>query len=374
MKFRHRILNISKPIFYIFSAVLVAAFLIVTPRKTSAEDFVFVDGYGGDVNTAQDNMLHSLYGSISFGGHNVYDVSTTRRFIQRFDLSSIPSDATSTSAQVHYYKTGPYVPNQEVTCTLYSILEANAAWQPGTIYGGEATEGDSTWDALAADGSGGVQTPWAGSAGLSTPGVDYDPNPIGSFTIPYHASIEDEYIAELDTTRVQGWFGADNTNYGILMVCDGKAEYITTSEFSDTTRRPKLVVNYSDEATPPPPPQEPKEIQLVARPNDGTQTYFTLDGILENSTESTEIDSTRFIFSDGWTYFPYAGSGYSPITYSTTDGPSVTFLTEATTLDILTAGYPEAGSFDVYIDGVYSVTVNAYSDTFEYTTVPINLE
>ena len=43
----------------------------------------YVDGYGGNIFTSQDNMLHSGAPTINFGGHDVYDVSQIRKFLQR---------------------------------------------------------------------------------------------------------------------------------------------------------------------------------------------------------------------------------------------------------------------------------------------------
>jgi hypothetical protein len=184
-------------------------------------------------------MLHSLYPTINFGGHDVYDVSTARRFLQRFNLSAIPASATINSAKVYYYKTNAR-PNSNVTVTLYSVSQANGDWHEGAQYGGEAQAGDSNWNFKDAAG-----TPWAGSPGLSTSGVDYEPAVIGSFVIPASAQVGDEYVCDLNLTRVAGWFGANNTNYGILMVASGMAEYIGSSENTTAANRPKLVVQYT---------------------------------------------------------------------------------------------------------------------------------
>jgi hypothetical protein len=199
----------------------------------------YIDGYGGDVFTAEDNLIHSGAPTINFGGHDVYDVSTARRFIQRFNLSAIPADATLLSAKVYYYKTSA-VPNRDVSVTLYSVSQANGDWREGTEYGGTAKAGDSSWNLKDAAG-----IPWAGSPGLSTSGVDYEARAIGSFVIPANAQVGDEFVCELDTTRVAGWLGANNTNYGILMVASGAAEYIGSAEHDIAAYRPKLVVEYT---------------------------------------------------------------------------------------------------------------------------------
>lgn len=221
------------------------------PTDAAGQDLpasgTFVDGYGGDTFTGEDTILHSGATNINFGQHNVYEVSAIRKLIQRFDLSAIPAGSACVSARVYYYKFDA-VPNRATNITLYTISQANAGWYEGAIYGGPGGDGDASWDYK--DTGRGI--PWAGSPGLSTPGVDYEPDPIGSFVIPARANDLDEFVAELDCSRVQGWFGPENTNYGILFIASDIAGYIGLSE-PDITKRPvnghlyipKLVVEYS---------------------------------------------------------------------------------------------------------------------------------
>lgn len=208
-----------------------------------ANTHVYTDGPGGDTFTGEDVMLVSGAPTIAFSTHNVYDVSTSRVFLQRFILSAIPAGATCISAVAHYVKASS-VPNGTVNVTLYRISDANGDWVEGPTYGGLAAAGEPCWNAKAADGAGGVQTAWAGSAGLGTSGTDYDATPIGSFVIPANATAGDEYTAELDPAVVEGWFG-QSTNNGILMKADAAAEYIGSAEHETTGFRPWLVVIYA---------------------------------------------------------------------------------------------------------------------------------
>ena len=200
---------------------------------------MYIDGDGGDVFTAEDNMLLMDPPDINLGTHDVYDVSPTRRFIQRFNLSEIPAGSQIVSAKVYYYKTN-VVPNGNVTVTIYSISQANGDWPEGTKYNRPAEAGDSSWNLK--DGSG---VRWAGSPGLSTSGVDYEPEPLCTFAIPPGAQVGDEFVCELDIQRVSGWLGETNTNYGILLVANAKADYIGSAENPNPGYRPKLVVEYN---------------------------------------------------------------------------------------------------------------------------------
>ena len=53
------------------------------------------------------------------------------------------------------------------------------------------------------------------------------------------------FVCDLNTARVAGWLGSNNTNYGILVVASGMAEYIGSSEHNTAAYRPKLVVQYT---------------------------------------------------------------------------------------------------------------------------------
>lgn len=211
-----------------------------SPSATSSTPVLltYVDGDGGDVFTAEDNMLLSNPPHINLATHDVYDVSTSRKFIQRFNLSAIPAGSTIQSAKIYYYKTSA-VPNRNVTCTIFSISQANGDWPEGTKYNRPAEAGDSSWNMKDAAG-----IPWAGSPGLSTSGTDYEPKPLCSFMIPARAQVGDEFVCDLDIIRVAGWLGTPNTNYGILMVASGNAEYIGSAENPTPGYRPKLVVQY----------------------------------------------------------------------------------------------------------------------------------
>lgn len=215
-------------------------------EQSAALDAVYVDGYGGNTFTGEDNMLLSYPSdatNINFGLHDVYDVSPIRRFIQRFNLSVIPADRTCISARVYYYKDRE-VHNRPVTVNIYSISQANGDWPEGNKDRFKAELGDSSWDYK--DAGRGLR--WAGSAGLSTAGVDYETPAIGTFTIPASAQNGLEFEAALDCDRVQGWFGASNTNYGILLIANDMAEYIGSAENTNPNFRPKLVVEYSGAA------------------------------------------------------------------------------------------------------------------------------
>jgi len=206
----------------------------------------FTDGYGGDVFTAKDMQMSSGWPTNNGGGHANFQFSTTQRSLLEFDLSSIPTTATITDAILYLYHS--YTPEGgfSPTVSIHSMSAANAAWIAGDNDITLADAGEPCWNALAADGAGGVTTAWAGSAGASTAGTDYETPAIGSFVFDPDSAIGTEFSAHLDTTRVQGWVGASNTNYGLILISSANSGHVAQSSNATTAYRPKLVVTYYD--------------------------------------------------------------------------------------------------------------------------------
>lgn len=207
-------------------------------------EHVFVDGYGGDIFTAKDTQMSAAWPTRNGGAHANIQFETNQRTLMEFDLSAIPARATLLSATLYLYHSYYPEAGNPVTITLYSISAANAAWVAGTKDIEPAAAGESCWNALASNGSGGVRTAWAGSPGLSTRGIDYESDSIGFFTFNPSSPLGTEYAIPLDTERVQGWLGQSNTNYGIVFFSSANSGHVAQSGHSTTGFRPKLVVRY----------------------------------------------------------------------------------------------------------------------------------
>ncbi len=124
--------------------------------------------------------------------------------------------------------------------------------------------------------------------------------------------------------------------------------------------------------TPTPTPAT-KTVRIVARRNSSSRRYVIFDGIKENGATKTEVNSSRFAYSTGWTYSGSLGESNSPFRYTTTDGRTVTFTTTASSVDILTIRRPEMGSFDIYVNNVFKVRYNAYNPTQQFVSVSVPL-
>lgn len=205
---------------------------------------IWVGGPTGDV------ALWSGGGTLNLGADTIVLSGSSTRGLLRFDLSSIPATATCISATLQLTQVGTSGYTDPFTVTVRQISAANAAWIEG-ISNGLAQAGEPCWNALAADGAGGVTTDWAGSAGLSTSGTDYETTALGTFGGYLNDANGTNYTAALLVSRVQGWFGSPNTNYGILLtsITYGVGQ-LASREHATAAYRPKLTVVYSYKRTP----------------------------------------------------------------------------------------------------------------------------
>ncbi len=210
----------------------------------------YTDGYGGDINTAQDMLLNPAAPTHNTGTHTSLALDGHGAQIQhnllRFNLSAIPANATCISAKLCLYHN--YAPEGDAYCNgdVFSIAEANKDWIEGTGNFDIALAGEPCWDALEADGSEEVQTAWAGSAGCSTSGTDYESTSLGSFSFYMDEVLGHEYTIDLLASRIEDWFGASNTNYGIIIIPTSGDMHVGSSDNSTPGYRPKLVVTYQE--------------------------------------------------------------------------------------------------------------------------------
>jgi hypothetical protein len=203
----------------------------------------FTDGYGAAVNTAKDTFVRSTAATYNFGATTSWN-SSSMKMLALFDLSSIPAGSTINSATLSFFQTNGGAAGA-FTITAYAIAAANAGWAEGTGNGSaNAGAGEPCWDAKEADGSGGVTTAWAGSAGLSTSGTDYAASSIGSVAGNRSDANGTEYALSLDPTTVAAWCGTSNP--GILLTISAAPGGIGSSDHATTGYRPKLVVEYTE--------------------------------------------------------------------------------------------------------------------------------
>ena len=219
---------------------------IVSQRGAST---IFTDGYGGDVDSADDTTFRVWTdGSYNGGAHASFAPrGGVERCLLRFDLSSIPASATCISATLSFFHDqGAEAAPNPATGTINSVSLANSDWVAGNKDIAAASLGETCWNAKASDGAGGVSAAWAGSVGCGTSGVDFEATAMGSYSVDPGAAIGVETAITLDATRVHGWFGASNTNYGIIIFATNTSEiHWGQSDNVTPAYRPKLVVEYT---------------------------------------------------------------------------------------------------------------------------------
>lgn len=213
---------------------------------------IFSDGYGGDVDTGTDLLMSSNWATRNGGQHASFQLEglpgTIQHALLKFDLSPLPKSYHCIDAKLYLYH--DYSPEGSGLNTgkVYSVTAANWLWIEGSGDIDIAKQGEPCWNAREADGSGGVQTPWAGSAGCSTAGIDYDAAPIGSWSFDADSPLGTEVVIDLDTSVVEAWFGSPNSNYGIILIADDNihSAHVGSAENANPDYRPKMVVRYCD--------------------------------------------------------------------------------------------------------------------------------
>lgn len=118
-----------------------------------------------------------------------------------------------------------------------------------------------------------------------------------------------------------------------------------------------------------------KSIRIVSKPNSATQNYTIVDGIIEDGVQ-TESTSSRLTYSSGWATYPSGGRNNSVFRYTTSANQTVDFSTTASSLSIMAVQEAQVGSMDIYVNGTFVKTFNAYSSStspiYVDVSVPLN--
>lgn len=240
-------------------ALLVVSLLI--DHTCTGATATFQSGTGapfgsGAYTGAEDTMLLSNTGAQedqNFGARSDFEVgervlftSYPRHILIRFDVTSFAGRFLSISnVTLRLYVTFANEINAGDTILVHRLSAANANWVEGTEVGANIGDppdiGMSTW-ARKVQGA----ANWAGSAGASTPGVDYISTPVASY--PYGWEIVGTYI-DLVFTNISfftDWISG--TNSGLLLRTAtqlNSAIGFASSQSATREWRPQLVVHYT---------------------------------------------------------------------------------------------------------------------------------
>ena len=199
----------------------------------------------GHSSLDEKNYATSGYMTVGWANNEALD----NRPVMRFDVSAIPAGATINSATLEFsFRDAGYGTAMVEVC---KITPANAGWIEGVGQDVDALPGEVCWNYKNFN-----TAAWAGSAGLNTPGVDYDATPLA--TVPNYRGAGatnptngyDEWMVDI-TSTVQDWVNTPANNAGLLFKNqDGYGlvqSNMVSSEFvaGEYYYEPALVVDYT---------------------------------------------------------------------------------------------------------------------------------
>jgi hypothetical protein len=236
---------------YFFPLLLLGLILATSPAHAQTV-FTYTDGPGGNIQSGDDTTIKYWGdGNQNGGGHGSFAPGLNENSLLRFNLSAIPASANCVNAQLYLYhdSNAEGAPNP-ATGNVYSLTQTNGDWVAGTKnISGVANVGETTWNRKAYQ-----VADWAShTAGAESAGSDYETPAIGSYSANPQAAIGTQTVIDLACTRVKGWFGSPNTNYGIIIIGNNNSEIHWGQGQENNTvaaYRPKLVVTYSTGGTP----------------------------------------------------------------------------------------------------------------------------
>lgn len=200
----------------------------------------FVTSYAG----VDDAFINSTSPTFNYGQNGARIYTTFQRGLMRFNLSSFANQYSRISAVTLTFEISQTTGSiTNGTVNAYAIAAANTGWVEGTVFNAAQT-GSSCWNFAR-----NATQSWAGSAGLSTPGTDYDNTVLGTVNYPGTGT----YTMTFNRTPAQlkalvnSWL--TSTNPGILLI-EGNASRDGSSGFYDSegltkSRSPKLTITYT---------------------------------------------------------------------------------------------------------------------------------
>jgi len=197
-----------------------------------------------DAAAGEDAQLDSSNPTWNYGTREFLGMRPgNRHSLIRFDLSSIPSGAIPVSSVLSLFAI--QATSNAGNLTGFRVLPANAGWAEGTKNAALAGAGECCWDALAADGAGGVTTAWAGGAGCFASGVDISAVAVGDVVWPTGGAAGDQLDLPISNAEMTSLLSANN---GLVCWRTGSGydwPTVYSSDHATASYRPKLVVDYT---------------------------------------------------------------------------------------------------------------------------------
>lgn len=220
-------------------------------RIVSATEITLQNGLSGYSGTT-DSYIQADDADTNFGTSTQLSIHDSwapgyQWPIIKFDVSSIPAGSTINSAILSIYQEG----DVGGACSIY-VYRVFKSWTSSGVTWNDWINPDSEW------GTAGCNNANDGGSDNSEDGSGYDRVSTASATYS-RASWEGVGFKNWDiTTLVDGWVNGTMVNNGVRigtsLNCnyDGASDFskFTSSEGSTSANRPKLIINYTEGATP----------------------------------------------------------------------------------------------------------------------------
>lgn len=247
-----------------------------------------------NLTVTQDTFINSGRINSNAGATEWFDAGTDgiggiRRGLLRFDLSSIPTGSTVTSATVQL--TIVKVPGNGPVNSTFDLFRLLASWNEGSKGGNNgaaATAGEATWNAR-----------MQGTANWTTPGAKNDAVATESASTAVGSADNARYSWSSPglVADVQFWVDSPSQNFGWLLTSRSESSSRSVRGFASrqsSTNVGTLVVNY----TPPPPPNVPPAVSIIS-PADGATFVSPAEVTIEALALDADGTVTKVEFFDG---------------------------------------------------------------------------
>ena len=155
----------------------------------------------------------------------MYHTSQLIRSLVHFDLSSIPSTATVTSAVLKIYDSGGDFSNNDTTGRAYRVR--SRAWTESGTWNNY--DGTNAW----------------GTAGCDNTSTDREATDIGNWSMPAAETAGYKDVT-LTTAKVQEWIDGTFANNGLLLKADKEDSYsMHRYQVRTAANPPKLEITYT---------------------------------------------------------------------------------------------------------------------------------
>lgn len=145
------------------------------------------------------------------------------RSLVKFDLSSIPANATITSASLILTVTSDLSSNAR-TLSAYRVLRN---WASGANW--NTYNSTNNW----------------GTAGCGNTTTDREATDIGTATQPASPSAGSTVTISLTASKIQEWYSGALANYGLLLKVDTEVDDAIYYESGNSTNKPILRIDYT---------------------------------------------------------------------------------------------------------------------------------